>query len=282
VRTGLWRLDSASLTVSGLPTACLQAPETWIEQNNCLRIAALCAAAAAVCKCVQPNASTAPGAAGTAPCSCSPVTAHAPGCTMKLLVTCLAKPGRGGAAAPPLAPASPRAPRRRSVVGRAGPAPAPAARTAGAPPRRTPSADAEAALVADVAGGNEAPGAAAPGFSNNVVAVDAALLPSAAHALPVRLPPAHETLPVLSWQRRARRSSFCELQLPGPCAAIPYAWRQCEACAQVAPARPPAAPLTTAMACELANAHAPYMQVRPRHGCAHREPSGARVLPAVS
>ncbi len=186
---------------------------------------------------------------------------------MKALVTCLAKPGRSAAAAPPLAPSSPRAPRRRSVVRRAVAPPAPAARTAGAPPRRTPTADAEAALVADVAaGGAGGPGAAAPSFSNNVVAVDAALLPSAAHALPVHLPPAHATLPALSGQQRFRRSSFCELQLPGPCVATPHAWRPGEPCAQVAPARPPAAPLTTAMACELANAHAPYMQVRPRHG----------------
>lgn len=103
---------------------------------------------------------------------------------MRLLTTCLAKPGRAPAPASPLA-GSPRHP-RRSVSRHAVAPPQPAVRTAGKSSRAAPSVEAQPELVGVEQGG----AGAASGYSNNVVAVDTALMPSATHTLPVRAQPA--------------------------------------------------------------------------------------------
>ena len=99
---------------------------------------------------------------------------------MRPLTTCLAKPGRAPAPASPLA-GSPRHP-RRSVSRHAVAPPQQAARTAGKSSRAAPSVEAQPELVGVDQGG----AGTANGYSNNVVAVDTALMPSATHTLPVR------------------------------------------------------------------------------------------------
>ena len=108
---------------------------------------------------------------------------------MQPLTTCLAKPGRAPAPAPSLV-GSPRHP-RRSVSRHAVAPPQPAVRTAGKSSRAAPSVEAQPELVGVEQGGAGGGAGAAKGYSNNVVAVDAALMPSATHTLPVRPHPVH-------------------------------------------------------------------------------------------
>ena len=112
---------------------------------------------------------------------------------MRPLTTCLAKPGRAPAPASPLA-GSPRHP-RRSVSRHAVAPPQQAVRTAGKSSRAAPSVEAQPELVGVEQGG----AGTANGYSNNVVAVDTALMPSATHTLPVlRLATAASALDSLS------------------------------------------------------------------------------------
>ena len=225
---------------------------------------------------------------------------------MRPLTTCLAKPGRAPAPASPLA-GSPRHP-RRSVSRHAIAPPQPALRTAGKGSRAAPSVEAQPELVGVEQGGAGGGAGAANGYSNNVVAVDTALMPSAPHTLPVRpqpvprpaQPPAgdvssslvkHKQSALLSAEQCAEcwlaafpvRLSHTahELRYTAVLAALAVLTRELASthtpsirlacsllCASLMSQAPPAggqaAPMTTAMACELANAHAPYMQARKR------------------
>ena len=99
---------------------------------------------------------------------------------MKPLTTCLAKPGCNTARAAP-SPCSPRL-HRRSVT-RHALAPAPDVRTAGKTTRQAPSMEAETELIGVDSGASGA--SASAGYSNNVVTVDVALMPSTTKTMPV-------------------------------------------------------------------------------------------------